>query len=87
MVPFDSTIFGKRVTTLMLRHRLVWGSATHARCPTLLGFPHHGAPSRRFALKAPGYGEDGMDRFLTWNLLFGLQDGTDYTPFLPAHVA
>jgi len=61
-------------------------SASHPRCRTLLGFSSPGAPSRRFALKAPGSGEDGVDRFLTWNLLFRLKDGTDYTPFLPAHV-
>jgi hypothetical protein len=30
-------------------------------------------------VKAPGYREDGVDRFLTWNLLFGSKDGTDYT--------
>jgi len=45
-----------------------------------------GASLARFALKTPGYEEHGVDRFLTWNLLFGLKDGTDYTPFLPAHV-
>jgi hypothetical protein len=39
-------------------------------------------PSRHFALKAPRYGADGVDRFLTWNLLLGLKDGTDYTRYL-----
>ena len=37
-------------------------------------------PSRRFALKAPGYSEGSFDRFLTPNLIFGLKDGNDYTP-------
>ena len=84
MMPFASTAFGKRARTVLFRHSPLWGQRKPPT--TLLGFSSPGAPSRRFALKAPGYGEDGVDRFLTWNLLFGVKDGTDYTPFLPAQV-
>jgi hypothetical protein len=59
--------------------------ATHDAGPCL-AFPHQVPPSCFFALKAPGYREDGVYRFLTWNLLFGSKDGTDYTPLLPAQV-
>lgn len=72
---------------MLFRHPSLWGKR---KPPTdagpCLAFHSPGAPLVRFALKAPGYREDGVDRFLTWDLLFGSKDGTDYTPFVPAHV-
>ena len=87
MMPFASTAFGNRENSAVSPLTpLGPAQATHDR-GDLLGFPPPVHPSRHFALKAPGYGADGVDRFLTCNLLLGLKDGTDYTPFLPAHAA
>jgi hypothetical protein len=86
-MPFASTAFGKRARTVLFRHSHLWGQRKPPTIPGIcLACPPPVRPSRHSALKAPGYGADGVDRFLTWNLLFGLKDGTDYTPFLPAHV-
>jgi len=85
-MPFASTAFGKRARAVAVSPPAPLGpaQATHDVVPCLAfcspGPPRAASRSRHLAT------EEGVDRFLTWNLLFGLEDGTDYTPFLPAHI-